>query len=157
MLQDGTGRILGVMPLYLKSHSYGEYVFDHAWADAYERAGGQYYPKLLSAVPFTLVQGPRLLVRPGEDADASGRALAAGMVELVRRHDVSSAHVNFVDPDQASLLEDGLYDPPRAPVPLAQPRLRGFRRFLWRPGQPQAQSIRKNAAGSPRPASRSRR
>ncbi len=105
VLQDGAQRVLAVMPQYLKSHSYGEYVFDHAWADAYERAGGQYYPKLLSAVPFTPVPGPRLLVRGGEDADAAGRALAAGMVELVRRHDVSSAHVNFVDADQAALLE----------------------------------------------------
>jgi len=104
-LQDGAQCILGVMPLYLKSHSYGEYVFDHAWADAYERAGGRYYPKLLSAVPFTPVPGPRLLIRPGEDTDAAGRALATGMVELVRRHDVSSAHVNFVDQDQAAVLE----------------------------------------------------
>ena len=58
------GAIVGVVPLYLKSHSYGEYVFDHGWADAYERAGGRYYPKLLCAVPFTPVPGPRLLLRP---------------------------------------------------------------------------------------------
>ncbi len=104
-LQDSAGRVVGVMPLYLKSHSYGEYVFDHAWADAYERAGGEYYPKLLSAVPFTPVPGPRLLIRPGEDSETYGRALAAGLVELVKRHEVSSAHVNFVDPDQAATLE----------------------------------------------------
>jgi len=106
VLQGGAERVLGVMPLYLKSHSYGEYVFDHAWADAYERAGGNYYPKLLSAVPFTPVPGPRLLVRPDEDAGTTRRALAAGMVELARRHDVSSTHVNFVDADQASTLAE---------------------------------------------------
>ena len=59
------GRLVGAVPLYLKSHSYGEYVFDWGWADAYERSGGRYYPKLLCAVPFTPVPGPRLLVAPG--------------------------------------------------------------------------------------------
>jgi predicted N-acyltransferase len=58
---DAADKVVGVMPLYLKGHSQGEYVFDHAWADAFERAGGDYYPKLLSAVPFTPVTGPRLL------------------------------------------------------------------------------------------------
>ena len=63
-LADTDGRVVGAVPLYLKSHSYGEYVFDYGWADAYERAGGRYYPKLLCAVPFTPVPGPRLLVAP---------------------------------------------------------------------------------------------
>ena len=67
-LRDETDAVLGVMPLYLKGNSQGEYVFDHAWADAYERAGGRYYPKLLSAVPFTPVTGPRLLLAPEVDA-----------------------------------------------------------------------------------------
>src|SRR6185295_16247885 len=65
VLEDATGGVAACMPCYLKSHSYGEYVFDHAWADAYERAGGSYYPKLQAAVPFTPVTGPRLLVRDG--------------------------------------------------------------------------------------------
>ena len=65
VLEDAAGGIAGCMPCYLKSHSYGEYVFDHAWADAYERAGGSYYPKLQARVPFTPVTGPRLLVRDG--------------------------------------------------------------------------------------------
>src|SRR5258706_13632345 len=67
--EDGEGRVLGIVPMYLKSHSYGEYVFDHGWADAYRRAGGEYYPKLQVAVPFTPVPGPRLLLAP--DADPS--------------------------------------------------------------------------------------
>jgi predicted N-acyltransferase len=97
-LEDSGGRILGVAPLYLKGHSYGEYVFDHGWADAYQRAGGRYYPKLLSAVPFTPVSGPRLLVDaaigPGGRA-AIADALIQGMLELARRHKVSSVHVTF--------------------------------------------------------------
>jgi predicted N-acyltransferase len=88
------GRVVGAVPMYLKSHSYGEYVFDWGWADAYERSGGRYYPKLLCAVPFTPVPGPRLLVAP----DAAGETrshLLAGMVELVRQRKLSSLHVNF--------------------------------------------------------------
>src|SRR5215467_7696055 len=63
-LEDETGRLLGAVPLYLKSHSYGEYIFDHGWASAYERAGGRYYPKLQACVPLTPVTGPRLLLHP---------------------------------------------------------------------------------------------
>ncbi len=93
-LEDERGLLLGAVPLYLKSHSYGEYVFDHGWAAAYERAGGRYYPKLQSAVPFTPVTGPRLLLRA--DAPSTARdALAAAMIELARRHKVSSLHVTF--------------------------------------------------------------
>ena len=87
------GRLAACAPLYVKSHSYGEYVFDHGWADAYERAGGSYYPKLLVAVPFTPVSGPRLLVRPG--AERFGEALVAGLLEAARQYGVSSLHVNF--------------------------------------------------------------
>ena len=87
--------IEGVAPCYLKSHSYGEYVFDHAWAHAYERAGGDYYPKLQIAVPFTPVTGPRLLVRPGPQAEARRRMLALGAVEVARRLEASSVHVTF--------------------------------------------------------------
>ena len=75
---DEAGQVAAVMPLYLKSHSQGEYVFDHSWADAYERAGGAYYPKLLCASPFSPVTGPRLLVRPGVDADEARRVLLGG-------------------------------------------------------------------------------
>src|ERR1043166_8208055 len=91
---DAGGRLRGVVPLYLKSHSYGEYVFDWGWADAYERAGGRYYPKLLCAVPFTPVPGPRLLVAPDAAAETKSH-LIAGMIELARRHKLSSLHVNF--------------------------------------------------------------
>src|SRR5262249_39306681 len=88
------GEIAGVVPLYAKTHSYGEYIFDYGWADAYERAGGRYYPKLLSAVPFTPVPGPRLLLRPGAPVESCNHLLA-GMIEFTRLRRISSLHVNF--------------------------------------------------------------
>ena len=99
-LSDPQGRLLGAVPLYLKSHSYGEYVFDWGWADAYERSGGRYYPKALSAVPFTPVPGPRLLVAPTAP-EATKSHLIAGMVEFTRQRKLSSLHVNF--PESADL------------------------------------------------------
>ncbi len=98
-LEDEEGRLLGAVPLYLKTHSYGEYVFDWGWASAYERAGGRYYPKLQCAVPFTPVTGPRLLLRPDAGPDAADTLIAA-MIELARRHKVSSLHVTFPTPAQ---------------------------------------------------------
>ncbi len=95
VVEDGAGGLSGALPMYLKSHSYGEFVFDHAWAHAYERAGGRYYPKLQVSVPFTPVPGPRLLVRPGPRAPRTRAALAAGCVEVARRLEVSSLHVTF--------------------------------------------------------------
>ncbi len=98
VVEDGAGTVIAAAPMYLKSHSYGEYVFDWSWADAYERAGGRYYPKLQSAVPFTPVSGRRLLVRPGTDAGTEAEledVLAAAMVTLGERLGVSSVHVNF--------------------------------------------------------------
>ena len=92
------------MPCYAKSHSQGEYVFDHGWADAYERAGGNYYPKLQVAVPFTPATGHRLLVRPGEHADAVRDALADALVDICKRSNASSVHVTFLPEDEWQLL-----------------------------------------------------
>src|SRR6266480_3822288 len=89
------GKIAGIVPCYLKSHSQGEYVFDRGWADAYERAGGRYYPKLQASVPFTPATGPRLLVRAGVDKEEIGSALATGLVALCGVSKASSAHVTF--------------------------------------------------------------
>ncbi len=97
---DGAGRMVGAVPAYLKSHSYGEYVFDHAWANAYERAGGNYYPKLQVAVPFTPVPGPRLLVAPGPRADAVADALISALEQVAERYGVSSAHVTFPEREE---------------------------------------------------------
>jgi uncharacterized protein len=95
------GRPAAVMPAYLKSHSLGEYVFDHGWADAYERAGGAYYPKLQIAVPFTPVPGRRLLAR---DA-ALAPALIAAAERVVEANGLSSAHATFILPAEAALFE----------------------------------------------------
>ncbi len=95
VLKDASQAIVGCAPCYLKSHSQGEYVFDRSWAEAYERAGGRYYPKLQIAVPFTPVPGRRLLVRPGPDAAANEARLAEAAVQLVARNDLSGLHITF--------------------------------------------------------------
>lgn len=95
------GRLVAAAPLYLKEHSYGEYVFDWAWADAYRRHGLRYFPKLLSAIPFTPVPGARLL--GAEDTDR--QALARALIDLARESGVSSLHVLFPKPEEASWLE----------------------------------------------------
>jgi predicted N-acyltransferase len=95
LLEDASGRLIGAVPLYLKSHSWGEYVFDQGWADAWERAGGRYYPKLQAAVPFTPVPGPRLLVRSAADAGRTRAALASALAAAGRQLEVSSVHVTF--------------------------------------------------------------
>jgi uncharacterized protein len=99
---DGT--LLGFAPCYAKSHSRGEYVFDRGWAEAYERAGGAYYPKLQVAVPFTPATGRRLLVRPGAAADIARQGLAAGLVELSRLGDASGVHVTFATEEECAFL-----------------------------------------------------
>lgn len=94
------GRVIAVAPLYAKSHSQGEYIFDHSWAQAWTRAGGRYYPKLQMAVPFTPATGRRLLTRPGEAA--AGRAgLVEGAVTLATRHRLSSLHITFCTAEEA--------------------------------------------------------
>ena len=99
---DGAdGRLAGVLPAYAKSHSQGEYVFDQGWADAYERAGGRYYPKLQIAVPFSPVPGPRLLARD----PATAASLIAAAEEVVRQNGLSSAHATFIDQSEVAAFE----------------------------------------------------
>jgi hypothetical protein len=101
VIEDAEGRLVAALPAYLKSHSQGEYVFDHAWADAWQRAGGSYYPKLQIAAPFTPATGPRLLL-----ADP---ALAAPLLraaeQLCAANGLSSAHATFITPEQVRLFE----------------------------------------------------
>ena len=96
LAETAAGAIIGAAPCYLKSHSKGEYVFDHGWADAFERAGGDYYPKLQVAVPFTPVTGPRLLARSGPLAAKVRLALGDALAEIARKSELSSAHVTFL-------------------------------------------------------------
>lgn len=95
------GAVIAVAPVYAKSHSQGEYIFDHGWADAFERAGGRYYPKLQCAVPFTPVTGRRLLTRPGHEAEGRA-ALLQGMVRIAEQAGLSSAHMTFCTGDEAA-------------------------------------------------------
>ncbi|MFI4960532.1 MAG: GNAT family N-acetyltransferase [Hyphomicrobiales bacterium] len=108
LAESANGTLLGAAPCYVKSHSRGEYVFDHGWAEAFERAGGDYYPKLQVAVPFTPVTGPRLLARPGPLAQAVRGALADALVEITTASELSSAHVTFLtEPEWRALGERG--------------------------------------------------
>ena len=108
-LQAGLGgETIAVAPLYLKSHSQGEYIFDHNWAHAYERAGGRYYPKFQIAVPFTPVTGRRLLVRPGFE-DAGRAALLQGAMQVAENNGVASLHVTFcTEPEVGAATRLGL-------------------------------------------------
>jgi predicted N-acyltransferase len=106
LLEDSGGTLIGCMPCYLKSHSQGEYVFDHGWADAYERAGGRYYPKLQASIPFTPVTGKRLLVRPGVEQDAREAILLQAAVQVADRLGVSSLHVTFLTREEWQLAGD---------------------------------------------------
>src|SRR6185437_3430712 len=101
VLEDGRGYLLGALPAYIKSHSQGEYVFDHAWADAWQRAGGHYYPKLQIAAPFTPATGPRLLLHD----EAYAAPLLRAAESLCLQHDLSSAHATFLEPAQRHLFE----------------------------------------------------
>ena len=104
LAEDSNGTLVGAVPCYAKTHSQGEYVFDHGWAEAYERAGGSYYPKLQVSVPFTPATGRRLLVRPGPEADAVRGALADSLIDICRRSNASSAHVTFATQPEWNLL-----------------------------------------------------
>lgn len=100
VLEDDSGIMLGALPCYLKNHSQGEYVFDHGWADAFERAGGNYYPKLQCSVPFTPATSPRFLVPQCEGQEVRIMALAQGLQQLCERMEVSSAHITFMEKDE---------------------------------------------------------
>jgi predicted N-acyltransferase len=106
IMESDDRQIIGVVPAYVKSHSYGEYVFDHGWAQAIERAGGRYYPKLQVSVPFTPATGPRLLVAPGADEDAVRRTLVAGLKAIAENRDLSSVHATFLEPRDREAFED---------------------------------------------------
>ena len=104
VLRGPDGAVMAAAPMYAKTHSYGEYVFDHGWAQAFERAGGKYYPKLQVAAPFSPVPGPRLLIRPDSGVPVS--ALAGALVQACEQLDLSSVHVTFCTEDEWTALGD---------------------------------------------------
>ncbi len=106
LVEDDAGALVACAPCYMKTHSMGEYVFDYAWADAYERAGGRYYPKMQVSAPFTPAQGRRLLVRPGEGADNARAALIAGLKAVRAKTGASSIHIAFPLKSECDALEE---------------------------------------------------
>ena len=107
ILKDSNAQICGILPLYLKTHSYGEYVFDHSWADAWRRAGGQYYPKAQSGIPFTPVPGRRLLIDPKlspDEASHAARMLAEACISCIEQIGLSSAHITFLSREEHDAL-----------------------------------------------------
>ena len=106
LLRNANKAVCAVMPCYLKSHSRGEFVFDHAWAEAFARAGGRYYPKLISAVPFTPVTGPRVMCARGTDKKTALAAFDQAIRALCNRHEVSSAHITFLPETELEHWQD---------------------------------------------------
>src|SRR5258708_27027686 len=106
LVKAADGALLATAPCYVKSHSRGEYVFDRGWAEAYERAGGDYYPKLQVAVPFTPATGRRLLVKPGRHADVARQAIAAGLIALFRLDEASGGPFTFSTEPPVPFLGD---------------------------------------------------
>lgn len=109
LLETGDSTLHGALPCYLKNHSQGEYVFDHGWADAFERAGGHYYPKLQASIPFTPATGPRLLTQENLLQDPIQSALAGGLKALTDQHGLSSAHVTFIPDDEIGYFQQQDY------------------------------------------------
>lgn len=125
------GRVTAAMPLYAKTHSQGEFVFDHAWADAMHRAGKRYYPKLQCAVPFTPVPGPRLLVEGGDEAAERRDLLVAGALHVAREMDCSSLHVTFAgEPEWRALGDQGFLLRTGQQFHFTNPGYRNFDDFL---------------------------
>ena len=150
VLKDPAQSIVACAPCYLKSHSQGEYVFDHSWADAYARAGGDYYPKLQIAVPFTPVPGRRLLVKPGTrcrgDRGAARRRPPSSSSSTAA---LSGLHVTFASEGEWERLGRArLPQAHRPAVPLEQRRLRHLRRFPGLARLTQAQGGAQGARGS---------
>ena len=146
VIEDGAGQLLAALPAYAKGHSQGEYVFDHAWADAWERAGGDYYPKLQIAAPFTPATGPRLLLSD----PAYAAPLLRAAEQLCRGNGFSSAHATFVEPAQLPLFEQaGWLRAQRHPVPLASTAATpAFDDFLAALSSRKRKAIRKERAAA---------
>lgn len=143
VLRDGDAPV-AVMPLYLKSHSWGEYVFDWSWAEAWQRAGLTYYPKLVSAIPFTPATGPRLCSAPGFDRRAAWSAALEAIAGLARRRQLSSWHLLFPpEEDAAALVDLGLPRRVASQFHWFNEGYAGFDDFLARCASRKRKSIRR--------------
>ncbi|WP_296478337.1 GNAT family N-acetyltransferase [Roseinatronobacter sp.] len=140
------GDLVAVAPHYVKSHSQGEYIFDHAFAQAYARAGGQYYPKLQVAVPFTPATGRRFLCKPGFEAQGTA-AILQGMAQIARENRLSSAHVTFCTEDEAALgAEQGFLHRVTEQFHWENPGYQDFDGFLSALSSRKRKTIRKERA-----------
>jgi uncharacterized protein len=140
------GRLLGCVPMYLKSHSYGEYVFDWGWANAYERAGGSYYPKLQVAVPYTPVPGPRILIRPDSPPELR-EAVVHGLLGAAEQLGVSSLHVTFcTEPEWRAFGAAGLLQREGVQYHWRNRRYGSFDDFLGSLKSSKRKTIRKERA-----------
>jgi predicted N-acyltransferase len=147
VLEDDAGRMLGAVPLYVKGHSQGEYVFDHGWAEAYERAGGRYYPKLQVAVPFSPVPGPRLLVKPSADDAVMRSALIGALTSTAEKSGLSSLHITFcTGAEAAELVEHGYLHRLGCQYHWANARYGSFEDFLGTLSSRKRKAIRKERA-----------
>jgi uncharacterized protein len=109
LLENDSGEVIGAMPLFLKDHSWGEFVFDWSWARAYAQAGLDYYPKLVSMTPFTPATDPRLLIAPGADEQAVAQQLATALIEHAKERSIASAHVLFLHEQDRSALDNAQF------------------------------------------------
>ena len=149
------GALVAALPLFLKWDSYGEFVFDFGWAEAYQRAGIDYYPKLVAAAPLTPVQGRRILGDPAEVANSL--VLCSQRRALGREIGASGLHVLFAEPDEVEQLSRRLSPAARLSVSLAESRLRNVRRLPRRPSLVEAQASAEGEAPARRDRHRSRR
>jgi predicted N-acyltransferase len=141
------GQLIAVMPLYLKYHSYGEYVFDWSWADAYRRYGRQYYPKLLGAIPFTPTTGPRLCVAAGENLAALALQIVATLRDRMEHADISSLHILFPQPElHTTLLQAGLSERTGVQYHWFNNNFSGFDAFLATFSSRKRKNVRKERA-----------
>ncbi|MFD1696856.1 GNAT family N-acetyltransferase [Roseibium aestuarii] len=148
ILQQGD-EVLGAVPAYLKTHSQGEYVFDHGWADAFERAGGAYYPKLQVSVPFTPATGRRFLTSPAIARAAGIEALSAGLVEVCRRSGASSVHATFLTTDEWQALgAAGYLQRTDSQFHFENPGYESFDAFLAELNSRKRKDIRKERQGA---------
>ncbi len=148
LVARAAGEVIAAMPLYAKSHSQGEYIFDHGWAEALHRAGGDYYPKLQSAVPFTPATGRRFLTRPGHET-AGRAALTQAMVQIAADNGLSSAHVTFCTPDEAAAgAEMGLLHRVSQQFHWVNRGYAGFDGFLAALSSRKRKAIRRERAGA---------
>lgn len=149
LLENNSGDVLAAMPCYLKSHSQGEYVFDHNWAEAYYRAGGDYYPKLQCCVPFTPATGDRILVGIASNKAILQSALMSGLEQLARRIGASSAHITFMQKEEWDVAGDyGFLQRVDQQFHWENKKYRDFEDFLASLTSRKRKNIKKERAGA---------